>query len=458
MDNNTLNKNGLKANGDLKLISVIVMGGALFSMHFGVGSMVWPVTWGKDAGSELLTVYGGVWVTGVFLTFLAYVALARNGNDFTGSIRKTLGNGCGNSVLFALITLNCPLYGIPMMTAATWLAIEQATGWHAQTMAPIIVYNVVFYAIAYLFLIKPGKAMERMGKWLFPVLITLVLLIIIVGMINPISTEQQDPSFYENAFAHGFTEGYATTEILCALLFGVVIFESLKEKGVPCERYKINTIKAAAVAMGILTFTHFGNMFLGSHAGKAFENLEYTSLYLAVADQLIGKIGSGIFLIAIVFAALTTAVGLGASAGEFYPEVTNNRINNKKATLLTMIISCAISAMGLSNMLEVALPILDMLYPATIIYVLHFSLVRNLESEKTRAMARWAMIMSLVFGAMDALNSYCEMSAGNAFCDVYMSFYKILPLSEQGLVWVIPCAIAYLIPLIIYKNKPAKAI
>ena len=33
--------------GDLSVPALLMMGGALYSMHFGASSMVWPMTWGK---------------------------------------------------------------------------------------------------------------------------------------------------------------------------------------------------------------------------------------------------------------------------------------------------------------------------------------------------------------------------------------------------------------------------
>ena len=38
---------------DLSIKELLVMGGALFSMHFGAACMLFPVQWGKDAGTAL---------------------------------------------------------------------------------------------------------------------------------------------------------------------------------------------------------------------------------------------------------------------------------------------------------------------------------------------------------------------------------------------------------------------
>ena len=38
---------------DLSFKELLVMGGGLFSMHFGAGCLLYPVTWGADAGSSV---------------------------------------------------------------------------------------------------------------------------------------------------------------------------------------------------------------------------------------------------------------------------------------------------------------------------------------------------------------------------------------------------------------------
>ena len=63
--------------GDLSVPALLMMGGALYSMHFGASSMVWPMTWGKESGSSVFIAFIGAFITSLFLPLLAYVALAR---------------------------------------------------------------------------------------------------------------------------------------------------------------------------------------------------------------------------------------------------------------------------------------------------------------------------------------------------------------------------------------------
>ncbi|MBR3909698.1 MAG: branched-chain amino acid transport system II carrier protein, partial [Anaerotignum sp.] len=67
---------------EMSMVSLFLMGGALFAMHFGASSMIWPMTWGKESGSSVLIAYAGVFLTALLLPLLAYVALSRGKGTF----------------------------------------------------------------------------------------------------------------------------------------------------------------------------------------------------------------------------------------------------------------------------------------------------------------------------------------------------------------------------------------
>ena len=52
---------------DLSIKELMVMGGALFSMHFGAACMLFPVQWGKDAGTALVPMFIGILLSGVVI-------------------------------------------------------------------------------------------------------------------------------------------------------------------------------------------------------------------------------------------------------------------------------------------------------------------------------------------------------------------------------------------------------
>ena len=87
---------------DLSIKELMVMGGALFSMHFGAACMLFPVQWGKDAGTALVPVFVGVLLSGVILPYFGYLALVRGNGTFL-SITKRMAPKFGT--VFAAVTI-----------------------------------------------------------------------------------------------------------------------------------------------------------------------------------------------------------------------------------------------------------------------------------------------------------------------------------------------------------------
>ena len=182
---------------DLSIKELLVMGGALFSMHFGAACMLFPVQWGKDAGTALWPVFIGVLLSGVILPYFGYLALVRGNGTFL-SITRRISPGFGTWFAALTIFVIGPLYMVPRMSAAAWAAIVQITGLETESMLPVIAFSAAFYLITYWFVVNPGKVIDKIGNLLFPVLIVVVTAVIVKSIVSPISREWAAPAFDQN--------------------------------------------------------------------------------------------------------------------------------------------------------------------------------------------------------------------------------------------------------------------
>lgn len=445
--NNNLNK-----KGDLKLPALLMMGGALFSMHFGASSMVWPMNWGKESGSSVFLAFLGAFITSLLLTLLAYIALSRGNGSYSKLATRILGKKLGTFYTVITIVILGPLYAIPRMSAAAWDSIVQAFGLNPGAKLPLIIFTVIFYIVTYLFLVSPGKTMDRISQILFPLLLIIVIIVVGKGLMDPIS--QPVAKTYEgSAFFYGFTNGYATAEILCALIFGVVILNSLKEKGVSDDRMSKNIIRVGIVGISLLTITHLCHMLIGASTGGTID-LDYTALYTAVSMQLLGKIGGLLFSTALFFAALTTAIGMTSGCAEFFVDITDGKIEYKKISISILVLSTIFGCMGLSSILEFLGPILDGIYPAAIVLVIYYALMPNNQSERNLKACCFAMTTALVFGMIDTIYSYGIKL--NIDLGIINSLYEILPLSSEKLAWVPWTILAAIIGYFVFRTDKQK--
>ena len=439
----------LDKKGNLKPLALFLSGGALFSMHFGASSMVWPMNWGKESGSSLLPAFLGALITSLFLVVIGYIALARGNGTYSQLTNRITGKTFGVFYACVTIAINGPFYVIPRMSAAAWDSVVQSFGLDVKSRLPLIIFTIIFYIITYLMLISPGKTMDRLSSLLFPVLLIIVVAVISKGLINPLG--EIGPKTYEgSALAYGFTSGYATGEILCALILGAVIINSLKQKGVEEGKITSNMIRVGIAGVGMLTVTHFAHMVIGATSASSFPDLSYTALYTAVATAQYGKIGGMLFCAALFMAALTTAIGMTSGCAEFFVDVSGGKFSYKQISLIIVILSIFFGSLGLTNILSILGPMLDGVYPAVIVLVLYYGFSKNSAAPGNLRAAKWAMYTAFVMGMMDMLWKYfVKFGVLEGLCNIYTK----LPFASISLAWVPWTILAYLLGLFIKQNN-----
>lgn len=439
-----------KGKKKLSKIELFLSGGALFSMHFGASSMVWPMNWGKESGTSVFLAFLGAFITSILLVFIAYLALSKGEGSFSKLTNKVLGKKLGNIYTAITIAMLGPLYVIPRMSAAAWDSFLNAFGLNPASNFPLIIFTISFYLLTYFFLTNPGKEMEKISNLLFPFLLAIVIFIVIKGSVNPISTPVEK-IYPGSAFAYGFTNGYATAEILCALIFGMVIVNNLEEKGIEKEYVTENMIKVGIVGLSMLTFAHFAHMWIGSHTGKVFEDLSYTALYTAVARKLYGRIGGILFSLALFFAALTTAIGMTSGCARFFTEKTEDKYSYKQVSIMILVLSVVFGSLGLANILDLLGPILDGIYPAAIVLVIFFAFSPQIKSEKYLKACKYSMYQAMIFGMIDAIWKYLVKANLNPLGLV--SLYEKIPLAKDSLLWIFWAVLFFILGLITYRKK-----
>lgn len=426
---------------------ILVMGGALFAMHFGASCMLYPVTWGKEAGLSLPWVYLGIMLSGLLLPLLGYVALSRgNGSFLTVTKRFSPKFGpafCG----FAVMVLG-PLYVIPRMSAATWDAFLTLTGIQTSGFIPLLLFSCAYYALTYWFVSSKSKIIERVGTILFPMLVVVLLGVVVKGLLTPISETWVAQSFSEPPLVYGFLQGYATGDLLCALMFGLVFVQGLKAAGIEEESVNKNIIKLGIVGLGFLAVAHLAHMIVGASTGGTID-LTLSALYTQVVLQLWGGVGGSFFNFALAIAALTTAVGLTASTAEYFEEVYAGRQSYRKIVLITILISIVVGTTGLTNIVTVIGPLLDACYPACIVLVLYYVFMPSFMAPRKLYALRYSFIAAAVYGLMDALYVYTELF--NLNLSGYKYIYNLIPLSQYKLGWILAVPIFFGLGFLLYK-------
>lgn len=411
---------------------ILVIGFALFSIFFGAGNLIFPPYIGLTSGSEWLISFLGFIISDVGIIFLSIVAVSKAGS-FQGVVGRA-GKKFGITLEILMMLCLGPILVVPRTAATTFeMSISPLLG----NVNPYV-FSVIFFLIVFVLTIKPNKVMDIIGKVLTPLLLISLAVLIIKGIINPIGDLEKVNS--GKLFMTGITQGYQTMDALGAVALAALVMNSIISKGYTnrAEKRKI-LIKSNAVAAIFLILVYGGLCYIGATASTSLDpEIGQTLLLTTLTHLIMGYWGKVLLAIIVFFACLTTAVGLTSVAAEYYEEVSKGRLSYKVLVVAICAISTVISTVGVSDIIKVAGPLLDIIYPVAVTLIV-LTLMSN--KIKSNAVFNISAIVACLFGVMNVLK---------------VGFIQSLPLAEVGLSWVIPVLIVSVISIVVTSSKSNK--
>ena len=86
-------------------------------------------------------------------------------------------------------------------------------------------------------------------------------------------------------------------------------------------------------------------------------------LVVTITELLLQRFGVVLLAVIVLFACLTTAIGLTSSSAEFFSRLTKNKISYPVMVVIVCAVGLVISTVGISTMIDFASPILNIIYP-----------------------------------------------------------------------------------------------
>ncbi|UNL84505.1 branched-chain amino acid transport system II carrier protein [Priestia koreensis] len=413
---------------------LLAVGLMLFALFFGAGNMIFPPALGQQAGTNTFVGIGGFLLTGVGLPLLGIIAASRIKGDFSG-VAKRVHPVFGLCFTFITYLTIGPFFGIPRTgTVAFQIGVTPFLNEAAKNSGTyLFIYTVIFFGITLWLAMNPSKIVDTVGKILTPLLLGVLTLLVIKSLITPMGSFQPPQQAYANApFFKGFLDGYLTMDAIAALVFGIVVITSIKDKGITDPKRIASTcMKAGVIAAVGLALVYISLAYIGASSVSSIGvQTNGGDILTNVAKVLFGPFGITILAIAITFACLTTSIGLLTACGEFLSKQIRG-LSYRVAIMLISIFSLVVSNVGLTKLISISTPLLTFLYPIAIILII-LSLV-----DKNFGIYQEVYIGSVTAGAVisffDALNA-AQIPLGpiNQFLTRYV------PLYENQMGWLIP--------------------
>lgn len=417
----------------------LLVGITLFSMFFGAGNLIFPPFLAAQSGANAIVAFLGFIFSAIGLPVLGVMAVTKSGGLVHLASRV---HPYFASVYIILLYLAIgPFLAIPR-TASTSFEMAVLPFYASESIIPGVVYSFVFFCVAFIIAQNPEKLTEYLGKKMTPCLLILIFVIFAGVLVTGFGKITAAAPAYENVPAvKGFLEGYQTMDTLAALNFGMIISMNIKAKGVTEEKQVVKSTVTAGWIAGLFLLAVYGMLaFVGSRTGiegQAAANGAQVLTHVVVS--LFGTVGLVILAIIFVIACLNTCIGLFSCCGEYFHE-TFPKISYRNWVLLFAVISFLISNIGLTEILNISVPILNAIYPAAIMLILLACIHPWIH--KFFLVYPFSISVCVVFSILEAagqkLGSHSAVSLALGH----------LPFASYGFGWVVPTAIALILGII----------
>lgn len=426
----------------MKIKDIIVVGFALFAMFFGAGNLIFPPLLGLQAGDAWIQGGLGFLTTGIGLPLIGIIAASKAGGSLE-DVGKNVGRTFGRVFAVVIMLSIGPLFAIPRTAATTFeIGVEPFLPISSKLIVSIV--SIVFFGIVVFFSINRSEVIDKVGKILTPVLLIALIIIIFKGIFSPIG--EPITTGIEGAFGKGFTEGYNTMDALASLVFAGIVVKYFVDKGYTDIKSQVNlTVKAGIVSAIGFVIIYGGLTYLGATVSGIYESdVSQTTLTIGIVRNLMGTTGQSILSVAVALACLTTAIGLTATCGDYFSSLTKGKIGYKSMVVGMSIFSCVVSIFGVKTIVDIAKPILVLLYPVATILMILTIFDKYIKNKNIYKGGIIGVIVISLFEALTVMGLPIE-SINNLI--------KQIPLSSYSLAWIIPSIIGMLISLLFKYEK-----
>jgi branched-chain amino acid:cation transporter, LIVCS family len=410
-----------------KTKEIWITGFAVFSLFFGAGNLILPPSLGLKSGLNWWIVVLGFVSTAVAIPILAIFAHAKlQGTlfDFGKKVSPVF-----STVFCFLIYLIAVAIPAPRTASVVHEMVIQSF-----TNSSTLVTSSVYFLLVFIFAINRSKIILLIGKFLTPIIVLILLIIIFITGIN--SSGIITKSTVENPLVNGVLEGYQTFDAIGGVVIGAVIIISLNLRGHTTFEAKKEIITKAGFIAGFGLLLIYGGLILsGAILASTFtDEASRTEILIRLSKQSLGKIGTTFLSVLVAIACFTTAVGIVTGAADYIKGICHN---SSKAYLITAFIACligiSVGSYQADFIIDVAVPILMFLYPITIVLIILNVLPNKYASQ---LVFRVVVLVTFFFSIPDFLGFIIPR-------ENLTGILNLIPLATFNLGWLVPALLVF---------------
>lgn len=436
-------------NKKLTWQQLVLVASLIFGMFFGAGNLIFPVQLGQLSGGNWLLATLGFLVTGTVVPFLAMLAVSVTRSRSVYDVARPVGHWFGLAFLVAIHLTIGPFFGTPR-TAATAFSMGVAP-----FIAPkyqglgMLVFSGLFFGLAYYLTVKQSGLMKWVGKYLNPLFMVLLLLVLLMALFMPMGNTHQvvSTTYQAHAGFQGILDGYNTMDGIALLALAVSVVYAVKALGFRDVQVSKVLAKAGLLsilaeallytALVLLGVTSLGQFKAAANGGDAFAQ---------IVAHYAGNFGTALTGVVVTLAVFTTAMGLFVSFAQ------DMHLAFPKVSYLWFLRVIAFGSFvtanaGLTNIVAWSVPVLMLLYPLSLVLILLSLTAKFFNYSKVvyRSVVGFVTLPAL----LDALASSPFM-AGHFAQQVVSQYHQLVLFSALGFGWIVPALVGAAVGLGLY--------
>ncbi|AQS04135.1 branched-chain amino acid transport system II carrier protein [Clostridium beijerinckii] len=438
----------------------LLIGSLLFGLFFGAGNLIFPVQMGQQAGDHAFTATIGFLITGVGLPIFGIIASALSRSESLFDMARPISSRYASIFTCLLYLTIGPLFAIPRTaTVAFEVGIHPFIS-DGYLKLGLIIFSLIFFAFTIYFSLKPGQILDWVGKYLTPIFLVLLSILLIATFVHPMGQANQFPAqgnYATQPLFTGLLDGYNTMDALASVAFAIIIISNIQKLGVKNpQSIAIETCKSGLVSVIGMTIIYGSLAYMGATSlGSVNRADNGGSILSMVSNHYFGFTGQILLAFIVGIACIKTAIGLITSCSEMFSEMFPNSISYKKYAVLFTVFSFIIANFGLSNIIQLSIPVLMFLYPLVITLILLSLLAPFINKQSD--VYRWTTGFTVIAAFFDLCKSLPQPLQENLIVKQLVNFaHSYLPGFDYGFGWIIPALYGFFIGLIIWTIRSKK--
>lgn len=435
---------------------LVLVASTLFGLFFGAGNIIFPVLMGQMAGANALPAALGFVVTAVGLPLLGIISMGLSHSEGLIEMSSKVSKGYSKFFTVALYLTIGPFFAIPRTATVSYEVAFAAYVPAEQSSLVLFIYTGLFFAAAFYFALRPSNILIWIGKFLNPIFLIFLAIILVRAFIEPTVALGSIPvstAYEQNSFFQGFLEGYNTMDALASLAFGVIVVRSIRGLGVTHpSQIASDTVKSGIFTTALMALIYLALTLLGAQSRGFLPIAENGGIALAAITQhYFGIFGALLLAVVMAVACLKTALGLIIACADTFYELFPGKLRLKRWTVLFTVVAFLVANVGLNTIIVYSVPILMLLYPLAMTLILLNLLEPIVNNQYLYQIVTAFTFIAAFFDMVKALPQPVYGLIGGSQIAAFAT--QILPFYQIGFGWVVPAIIGFFIGLVVMKLK-----